>query len=120
VNGVVDDAGRALIQIRVRASSNEPERDALVWIDTAFDGELVLPERIVREMNLVHTGAMSATLADGREVILESFHCSVEWFGTWRDVEVIANEGRLPLLGIGLLRDRQLFVDFVGKSLMLS
>lgn len=44
----------------------------------------------------------------------------IEWLGQWRRVEVIANEGRLPLLGIGLLRGRRLTIDYETNELELE
>ena len=49
-----------------------------------------------------------------------TFDCEIEWLGQWRRVEVIANEGRLPLLGIGLLRGRRLTIDYETNELELE
>ena len=43
--------------------------------------------------------------------MLESFTCFLDWFGEDRAVEVIANDGEYPLLGIGLLVGHRLVVD---------
>jgi clan AA aspartic protease len=120
VIGQVDEAGRAILQFNIRSTDVTQERKIVAWIDTAFDGELVIPTEIVEELDLEQSGLMRATLADGRDVMLESYHCLVDWFGNWRSVEVIANEGRLPLLGIGLLLERKLFVDYAANTLRLE
>ena len=80
----------------------------------------MIPSDVIRDMELPQSAAVQATLADGTKVILETFGCEIAWFGQWRHVEAIANEGRLPLLGIGLLRGRKLIVDYQSSELELE
>jgi clan AA aspartic protease len=94
--------------------------DVLAWIDTAFNGELVLPRAIIDSANLAQTAGIEATLADGTVVVLETFSCAVEWFGATRMVEVIANTGVFPLVGIGLLIGRRLTVDYAHLTVSIE
>jgi len=103
VNGRVDDFGRALLTLSVRAKRDAEATDIQAWIDTAFNGELVMPGRLIESARLEQTAVIEARVADGSTVMLESFTCYLDWFGEDRPVEVIANEGEFPLLGIGLL-----------------
>jgi clan AA aspartic protease len=119
VIGEVDDSGRAILKLRVQAAKDAAAKDLLVWVDTAFDGELVVPYEVVHELGLRQSAAVKATLADGTETVLETFDCVVEWFGVWRQVEVFANQGRWPLLGVGLLRGRKLTLDYQTNELVL-
>jgi len=66
------------------------------------------------------SAAVTAGLADGTQVVLESYSCLIDWFGDWRMVEVIKNEGQFPLLGVGLLHDRRVEVDYRSGSLVLD
>ena len=66
------------------------------------------------------SAAVTAGLADGTQVVLESYSCLIDWFGEWRMVEVIKNEGQFPLLGVGLLHDRRVEVDYRSGSLVLD
>ena len=61
-----------------------------------------------------------AILADGRKVTLETFVCYLEWFGKLVPLQVIANDGKLPLLGTELLQNHVLHVDYVNKQLTLD
>jgi predicted aspartyl protease len=61
-----------------------------------------------------------AILADGRKVTLETFICYLDWFGTLVPLQVVANEGILPLLGTELLKNHVLHIDYVEKKLMLN
>lgn len=75
---------------------------------------------MVKKMGLLQSAAVQATLADGAIVVLETFECTLDWFGASRRVEVIANDGQLPLLGIGLLRDRTLTIDYRSRTVEIT
>jgi len=90
------------------------------WIDTAFTGELVIPSETVKELGLAKSSAVMAGLADGREVVLDTFSCLVEWFGEQRQVEVVESDGLLSLLGIGLLHGRRLEIDYRLRTVNLD
>ena len=118
--GHVDNRGRALLILSARATRNADPVDLTVWIDTAFTGELVIPRTTIEAMGLPQSAAVMAGLADGTQVVLESYSCVLDWFGNLRLVEVIENDGEIPLLGVGLLSDRRLEVDYRERSLVLD
>jgi clan AA aspartic protease len=120
VKGFVDEFGRALLRLPIRAGHDAESAEILAWIDTAFNGELVIPRQMIQDANLVQSGAIEARLADGKTVLLESFTCLVDWFGETRTVEVIANEGEYSLLGIGLLLQRKLTIDYKSLALLMD
>ena len=91
-----------------------------VWIDTAFDGFLVFSKSLIESMELDQEAAAEAILADGSRVILESYVCYVKWFGEVVAAQVIANDGKLPLLGTELLVNRRLVVDYASRSVSVS
>jgi clan AA aspartic protease len=110
--GWVDDSLRALMEVNLVGTGSEPSLVLTVWIDTAFDGFLVLPSAKIKELGLQREALAEAILADGQRVMLESYLCNVDWFGEVVVAQVIANEGKLPLLGTELLVNRKLFVDY--------
>ncbi len=118
--GKVDYRYRALIDLEVRQAPNSLGTGVTAWIDTAFDGHLVFPQSLIRELKLQSLVDTEAILADGRKVILETFVCYLEWFGKLIPLQVIANDGKLPLLGTGLLWNRVLHVDYVNMELTLT
>jgi predicted aspartyl protease len=61
-----------------------------------------------------------AGLADGTQVVLETYTCVIEWFGQKRIVEVVENEGQFPLLGVELLKERRLEVDYRRKTVVVE
>ena len=48
MNGHVDEKLRALIPSPVAASTSEAPTSLLAWVDTAFNGSLVIPRRPIR------------------------------------------------------------------------
>ncbi len=118
--GHVDQEGRALINISVRPSDIAAAHEFDTWIDTGFNGELVLPQKVIDDLALETSGTLKAVLADGSEVVLRRYVCMVDWFEELRDLEVIANEGEFPLLGVGLLLGRDLKISYRDGSLSIE
>ena len=118
--GTVDESDRALLVIQVRPDESEAVSDISVWIDTAFTGELVMPRSTIESLGLTQAAGILAILADGTNVELPAYRCQVDWFGEWRWVEVIQNEGECPLLGVGLLRNRRLLVDYRARTINME
>ena len=78
MNGKVDDSGRALVTICVRALEDAKPTDLTAWIDTAFTGELVIPRAVIESLGLNQSATVAAKLADGSEVVLETFSCLLD------------------------------------------
>jgi clan AA aspartic protease len=117
--GRVDEHLRALLPIRISAKPNGPYQEIEAWIDTAFDGHLVFSRQLIDDLKLDSLVQTDAVLADGSVVTLDTFLCFVNWFGERISLQVIANEGRFPLLGTGLLDGHRLQVDYVSKVVEL-
>jgi len=120
VNGTVDGFDRALMTLAIRANRDSEPTSIQAWIDTAFNGELVMPRRIVEAAQLEQSAGIEARMADGNAVTLESFTCLLDWLGEDHAIEVIANDGEYPLLGIGLLAGHQLVVDYTQLTVTIE
>ncbi len=79
-----------------------------MWVDTAFNGALVIPREKVVELRLVKGSTAEAILADGQLVEMETFACFFDWFGNSYERQIAASEGEYPLLGTMLLDGRRL------------
>lgn len=112
MNGIVDSGGRALLDIELHSTSDAAAETVAVWIDTGFTGDLVLPKRLIEQLGLPQSGTVSAILADGSEVSLRTYTCWIKWFDKVLRLQVVGNEGECPLLGVGLLLDRDLHVNY--------
>ena len=120
MNGIVDESMRALLDVSVAGSKGAKRHVITVWIDTAFNGSIVIPRRHIERLGLRQASTTQAILADGRSVDLETFTCYLEWFGGECRTQVVANDGELPLLGTLLLADRKLIIDYKAETVSLD
>lgn len=120
MNGRVDNYGRTLISISLRSSDVAGAHQIPVWIDTGFNGDLVLPQQLINDLSLRQSGTVKAILADGSDVALKRYSCRIEWFGEERELEVVANEGEYPLLGVGLLVGYDLYISYRSGEITIT
>jgi len=120
VKGYVDQSGRAILSVLLVTEAQPSGVPIEVWIDTGFTGDLVLPETLVRQLGLPVSGSIDGILADGSQTELNTYHCQLRWFGRDRNLEVIANDGEVPLLGVGLLLGRELRIDYTNLMVSLE
>lgn len=120
MKGSVDQHGHAFVLLSIRPSDLAAPHEINAWIDTGFTGDLVLPQQIIDDLELPTTGAVKAVLADGSIVALQRYRCIVEWFGEERELEVIANSGEYPLLGVGLLLGRDLQISYRSGQITIE
>ena len=118
--GNVDEHGRALLDVSVASRAEGLFSSITAWLDTAFDGHFVFSLSLISELELESLVETEAILADGSTVQLDTYLCYIDWFGERMPVQVIANEGRYPLLGTGLLENRVLHIDYVKRELRLD
>lgn len=120
MNGHVDDGLRALIDISVSASPQGQTASLTVWIDTAFNGGLVIPRTQIAALGLIKASSTEAILADGQLVELETYSCWIDWFGKTYRTQVVENDGHFPLLGTVLLASRKLLIDYESNTVSLD
>lgn len=120
MKGIVDESGRAILPIQILCPKHPDGTIVDAWVDTGFTGDLVLPLSVIEDLQLKVTGTIDGVLADGSQVELSTYHCQLNWFGRVRDLEVIANSGQTPLLGVGLLLAKELRIDYTNLELTLE
>jgi len=120
MNGHVDSAGRALVRLRLTSAVPATTMELEAWVDTGFTGELVLPQDRITALGLQRSAVVTAALGDGSATVLEVYSCLIEWFGRVQQIEVIANTGTSPLLGVGLLRGHRLTIDYASRTLAIE
>ena len=120
MRGFVDDKQRALLRVPVSASRKGNRTGIVVWIDTAFNGGLVIPRKQIAELGLVQESSAEAILADGHSIELETFACFLDWFGNSYETQIIANSSivpnRLDELQCGMLRKREVLLSPPPKA----
>ncbi len=121
MRGHVDGEGRALLSVAVLSSPDKGRRQLEAWVDTGFTGDLVLPMETVLALGLSQSAIVPAELGDGTQTSLEVYACLIDWFGQPQRIDVVAAEtGKSPLLGVGLLQDRRLVIDYASRVLTLE
>jgi clan AA aspartic protease len=118
--GYVDASGRALLEVKLRAHGGVDESSVVTWIDTGFTGDLVLPDSVIQSLSLTLSGTVSAVLADGSQVAMRTYSCHIDWFGKWQSLEVVASDAQFPILGVGLLLNHSLRIDYATKEITLE
>lgn len=89
------------------------------WIDTGFEGDLVIPEVHLHGHAFQTLGSVPVTVASGRMERMDVFRGWISWFGV-RRMATILGGGDVVLLGTDLLADRRLLVDFPKRLVTIS
>ncbi len=79
-----------------------------------------MPQPTIDALTLRHSGSVDAILADGSEIELTTYTCLVNWFGEERRLEVVANDGDYPLLGVGLLLGLDLRISYRSGEISIE
>ena len=120
MNGFVDEKLRAMVSVPVAATNAGDRTDLAVWIDTAFNGGLIIPRKHIESLGLVQESSAEAVLANGKTVELETYACFFDWFGATYETQIVANDGEYPLWGTTLLSGRKLEIDYRAKAVAIS
>lgn len=79
-------------------------------VDTGFEGQLALPQAVLRELEAVSLGNRPVAFADGATYPCQFFQIMLDWEEELRPVEIIVLEGK-PLLGVELMEESLLQVE---------
>jgi len=113
MNGVLNVARQALIDIEVRHPTTGTRFVSNALIDTGFNGSLKLIPPFVAALGLEPSGrSPGVLLADGSRVELPTFTCLLQWFGELRQIEALAGSGAHTLIGTELLAELRLVLDY--------
>jgi predicted aspartyl protease len=69
MKGIVDESMRALLDVFVAAARDAQKQALTAWIDTAFNGGLVMPRQHVERLGLKQASTTQAVLADGHTAV---------------------------------------------------
>ena len=90
------------------------------WLDTGFDGGLLLPRANVTALGLSGSYDITALLANGSAVETQLYPAMILWDGERRRVQVIEAEGH-PLIGLHLLHDHEIRISLtVGGAVSIE
>lgn len=120
MRGSIDSNGHALLTLPIAPVFGSQRVAIEAWVDTGFTGDLVLPRTTIDALALCQSGSVDPILADGSQIEVKTYTCLVNWFGEERRLEVVANEGDYPLLGVGLLLGLELRANYHTMELELN
>jgi clan AA aspartic protease len=120
VKAWVDEEYRAMVEVHVANHASAPRQTIHAWIDTAFDGHLVMPKSVIEKLALGILADTDAVLADGSTARLRCYFCVVEWMDQLVPVQVVENSGYLPLIGTALLSLVDLRINYRTRVCTLS
>jgi predicted aspartyl protease len=121
ISGRVDDYGRALVPVKVGHPTSGLMAVTLeAWIDTGFTGRTLLTAGQIASLGLPRQRTVIGGLADGSLHVFESYACQIEWFGRQLTLDALAGSGQFALVGVPLMEDCTLTIDYPGRSVTLS
>jgi len=113
-----DEFGHPRVETSVKGSRASALVQAVV--DTGFDGEICLPTSLAIQLGLELRDVLSVELADGTIQEKLVFAGTVIWEKQERDVMILLTESEDTLLGIGLLRESVLEMNFPRQEIKIS
>ena len=88
-------------------------------IDTGSNEEIVLPQTIIGQFNLIRGDDVRIILGNGEAITSATYSAQVEWHGQPRDV--VVTEGSEALIGMLLIEGSNLSVDAtLGGAVTIS
>lgn len=117
--GKVSDEGWPMVRVRVSHPTSGESLDVDAMIDTGCTNGLVLQWDQVLALGLPKTGSTRTQLADGSRTSFANYSSIVEWFGRPVEVRTFGTAGNYPLIGLRLLEDLLLTIDYPARKVLL-
>lgn len=114
--GTVEPDGRPTVGIRVEGRA----QPLVSIVDTGFNGKIWVPSSVAEGPGFEPLGSEYVTLADGSVIEVVVATTTIDWFGRWEEVAVIAGGMGEPLIGTAMLVGCRLEVDFAVGSVRVT
>jgi predicted aspartyl protease len=89
-------------------------------IDTGFNGELELPERLRPSVNAQFVGRVASLLAANQRIEEDVFLVDFPFDGATVRAQATFVDGGNILLGTGMLRNNRLMIDFPARTVVID
>src|SRR5262245_11661766 len=106
------------VELEVIGSKKREKITAL--IDTGFTGWLCLPTKTAQRLGLERSGEEESELGDGQWVKQLEFSGKVHFLGKTQDVTIVLTNSETAQVGILLMADCRLTVDFPTNQVQLK
>lgn len=111
ITGQVNHALEAIIPLQLVTSDGD-FHDCSVLLDTGFDGELLLPIRLIQPLGWRQRGRRTAVLADGTRTTFAVYRGTIRWNGVDRPTQVLESPGE-AIIGMRLPKGSRLTIDVI-------
>lgn len=114
IQGIITEDGVPVIEVNV---------DGQRWqaiIDTGFNGELELPERLRLQVNAQFVGRVTSLLAANQRIEENVYLVDFPFDGSIVRVQSTFVDGGEILIGTRILRDYRLQIDFPAKTVAIE
>ena len=120
MNSYFDEFSHLIVDIEVKGSLESVVVSA--FIDTCFDGYVCLPTEIAIQLGLLLSAYELFELADGTEKRELVFLGSAKFVNEKEDtpVEIVLTESSDTLVGIAMLSEMKMKVDFKKRSIKME
>ena len=120
IRGRIDEGYRPTVDVPFRLTGSAESVSFACWVDTGFNGHVVLRPQHRERLNIEPKGLVDAVLADGSIVQIPCYSSEIFWMGTWTEIEVLLSDhGEMPLLGLGLIVDYRLEIDYPTGEVLI-
>ena len=117
--GAVGSLRRPAVIIELRGNDGQI-RSVEAYVDTGFSGDLTLPEAAIERLGLSPNDVANMQIGDGAYTTFTTYQATILWRDTPREITVLGSE-IWPVIGIGLLWQCNLSIDFVpGGSVLIT
>lgn len=101
--------------------ANVPGTAPLDWlVDSGFNGDLMMPVKLIRKLRMPRKGFVPCELADGKIVLLPAYEWQIRLMKRRRRVSVIASNSSMPAVGLQLLVGTRLMIDLAQWALEIE
>ena len=114
IAGVITEDGVPAIEVEVGSQ---------LWqaiIDTGFNGELELPERLRLHVSAQFVGRATSLLAANQRIEEDVFLVDFPFDGRMARVQATFADGETMLIGTRMLRDYRLRIDFPARTVAIE
>ena len=118
MNCYFDEKGNPKIRLFVKSDEEEVEVEAL--IDTGFNGQIMLSLPVAMQLKLKLLSSVTITLADGSVKNKLLFEGKAKLDKVYSPVEIILTEEGDDKIGVGLLKNSKLIMDFTKKKILIK
>jgi clan AA aspartic protease len=118
LKGIVNDREEPVINLHLITSKGHAHFHPVI-IDTGFNGNLSVPEKLAKRYGWTWIGNESYEIATGDVVEQKVFLGEIRWFGSSQQVYAVASHAEDILMGTRLLRQQRLNIDFRTRKLRI-